>query len=507
MGESREPRQSDSIESLVAGMNRIGRFTPAGTFRLMESMWNVPNSFAWLMIAAGLGPLEERAQENLPDASDPVVAQLVASVGEAFGLENPLSVRIETGERLQQFKRDPGSSRSVEMTRILHVLGVSTAPPIEAMDTGSNPTPEEPPFASDAGLGVVAVFDPSSTVDSPVLWIRSGPIDLGDLIVVGREAARACQEILTRNPPPGISVPLFSIDHPDDDRSLALQIIRSAQVEHVVHQVLRDQSEEIARRGFLPPASLSSWKTPSETAWDLAIDRFELDVGRSYLERIVASSGEGVVMPWAVPPTSTSDLKRDRRRPSAVFEPNWRFPIRPSGAGAGDVAAGDAAADGGDAVVDWSMGELRIELILRLAADPLRAIVASSGWLGDRIAWYDRPSGDGVPGTQEEPVDERNRSTTDVGSGLVLWDLRFESEEDAREMVDAFRKLFERRYAEQSDPGLKIDRDRADLSWARASASNRDWAVTRRRGPSVRLSISPDGPLPSWANNWVEERF
>jgi len=311
-------------------------------------------------------------------------------------------------------------------------------------------------------------------------------MDLGDLILVGREAARACREIVSENPPDGVAVPLFATDHPDDDRTLGHLAIRSAQIEHVVDRALQEHAVAIARSGFLPPPALDGWRTPSEAAWDLGIDRFVLSGARAYLERMIESGGDGMVMPWALQPTSTSDLAhvRTSKRPAASHE-HRSFPDQ--------IAEGTSDTAGARlAVVGWSMGEVRIELVLRLAADPLRAIGAANGWAGDRIAWYAaHPTG------SQRPVGDLE--------GLVLWSLRFETDEDARELVDGFRKLFERRFAEHGDPGLTVDRERADLTWARASADDRDWGIARRHGSTVRLALSPSGPLPPWASNWVAE--
>lgn len=476
---------------------QVGAFSPPSTCLLA--------TLPAIVVPVGASP-DGQAPE------DPIVPNLVASIGERYGFSEAIQLRTASAAKIAAVlgREETAGSDHVLMMRLLAVLGVDA-------DTHSR-AQEALSVVQDSPRAVAAWESPTAS-SAGVLWIVDERLELSDLIEICREAARGCRQSMaarasgdpvraasSESADAGIG-PQDAGDRAMADRDLAVWIAREAEARYFADEVLRKHADELARRGFVPPMSRDPWTTPGRTAWQVAHDRFADSPGRDYLVRVLdrhGSVGEAGSEWFDGVPQSTAELLHGHAAGNRTA---------PTGDPARSVADDDEPdlplhpVKGSLEPTSFVLGELRTELVLRLAADPLRALGAAVGWRDDRIAWTDDLDGEDDPvgevvtapaaGSPEVPHPDSG------APGMVLWNARMDSEEDARELVDALRKLLERRYVTRQDPKAEITRDSRDLAWCRARVGGMDWAVAGRQGAVVRFAISVERPLPEWARSWA----
>lgn len=198
----------------------------------------------------------------------------------------------------------------------------------------------------------------------------------------------------------------------DGDRALALQCLLEGEATLVMVRVaLRDlpgadAAAEEALAPLLSAGALERANVPKDLP-GFFVDQlfFPYVEGTAYVRRAVSRGGwKEVDRLWNEPPISTSEILHDGRRPPP----------------ASDLLPADAARiapPGGRHLYSDTVGEWAIRYLLRRSLSEEESVKASSGWRGDRIAFY-------VAG----------------GSFSYVWRLRFDTPGSAALFETALRK-------------------------------------------------------------------
>ncbi len=261
------------------------------------------------------------------------------------------------------------------------------AMPADAIDTfgwpTSGPTPER---------GGAIVYDEARRS----LRVAARLAGAAEVVTLARELARAERGRRT-------NLVEFLAGAPDADQAAARRAVIEGEADLVADGCIDRFADELAR-------DLDAKHLDRVASVDLAATAFVRGVHR---ER----GWSGVDDLYLHPPTSTEQVVH----PEKFLGPAHRDEPRP-------VALRDLAPDLG---AGWAllredvMGEVGLETFVRGHGDPVRAVQASRGWGGDRYRVY------------------RNGS----GAVLVQACFVFDTNEDAAEMIDALRKVWQRRFS------------------------------------------------------------
>lgn len=335
-----------------------------------------------------------------------------------------------------------GWARHVEQ-RTAAWRGVSTTPPlrIELIDgalfvNGANVAGTPPPAGFLERAGVVEAFGLGAAADvrAALLGGEIGVEPGGEArrrIAVARAVVRALLERhhgergATPRDVAGRADPL------DDDAALARSALSAGEVEWIAGLVISGDAAAIAAAAgdaedpvdlvVLPrsgPSIARAWR------------RFLTRDGEAFVRAVQASGGwEAVDRAFREPPASTEQVLHPRRGYLTTRDAPTSVTLAPILPRLGDGWRLEATT---------TLGEFGTGEFVRLAGDPVRAVRVARGWDGDRAAVFRRD--EPAPGGGDPRGDDR------LVHRVLQWEAVFDAPEDAAELVDALRKVFQRRY-------------------------------------------------------------
>lgn len=265
---------------------------------------------------------------------------------------------------------------------------------------------------------------------------------------------------------------LAPLDRPDatltSDRTRAFEALAEGEVSYWRRRYGMRFSDELADE--FVQRSPAEWThesapiaPPQIPAFVVAHTAFAADAGERFVQALQDAGGaDAVERAWRLPPRSTEQvLWPDKIRDSeGVDEPHVVT--------ARDVV--DLLPPGFAPCFDAEFGAAGTELVLRLGADPMRALLAQRGFGGDRVRAYAHAD----------------------GRVVVQWVIASDTTADAIESFDAVCKILERSYAPTKDAANRVvvDAERTD---ARATTlANEVLGAVRRKAETLVLYTGLD---------------
>ncbi len=290
------------------------------------------------------------------------------------------------------------------------------------------------------------------------LYCMSSPLKLLNYTVLVHELAHAQQDQyddLER---------YYDAVRDHDDRALARQCVVEGEAQFLTERYLAEFPDALAALAsegdsgellkFGLQQGLAQIGAPPYLS---ALLTFPYLGGMRFVRQVKDRGGwEAVADLYAHPPLSSEQILH----PEKFLDPAQRDDPT-------DVPAADlCAALGADwqAVYANALGEFQTEVFVRLAGDPVRALRGSYGWDGDRYCVY---------------------QCSATGAVFLQWVAVFDSENDAAEMIDALRRVLERR-SSLPDAGrldVKMDAEKERVTARDAVGAPR--ALAARRGEKL----------------------
>lgn len=252
------------------------------------------------------------------------------------------------------------------------------------------------------------------------------------------------------------------------DRARAIEALAEGEVRYWTRRYGMLFSDELADE-FVSRAStewtheLSPIAPARVPAFVVAHTRFAAEAGERFVEAKHDVGGpEAIERAWRLPPRSTEQVLWPDKTNDAegIDEPHAVVPRD----------AVDLLPPGFAACFDGEFGAAGGELVLRLGADPTRALLAQRGFGGDRMRAYAHAD----------------------GRVIVQWTIASDSTADAIETFDAARKLLERIYAPTKDAANRVVVDGAQTDARAMTLADEVLGFVRRKDDTIVLFTGLD---------------